>query len=227
MGEFDDLRASLSERRADREAARVEALLAGEAVIGLGRRLEALRRTAVEDDPALAALEEEHEEAVAARSGARRRLAATIAEEATALGRITPFTDPVTEVGRLDDRTPVLLLPLRLETRFKPSPAGAPQLWVRVYPDACLVDGFEESLSASEVQNGTAFWAAVWRAGGDDGLERAAWRELVSAAGAGRAGWIVRTLLPKNPGDKPQPADATLDLIVVATGPQPAAVGAY
>ena len=35
MSEFDDLRASLSERRADREAARVESLLAGEAVIGL------------------------------------------------------------------------------------------------------------------------------------------------------------------------------------------------
>ena len=37
----------------------------------------------------------------------------------------------------------------------------------------------------------------------------------------------MRTLLPKNPGDKPEPADATLDLIVVATGPQPGAVGDY
>ena len=48
----------------------------------------------------------------------------------------------------------------------------------------------------------------MWRAGGDEALERAAWRELVAACGAGRAGWIVRTLVPKNPGDKPQPADA-------------------
>lgn len=227
MSEFDDLRASLSERRADREAARVAALQAGEAVIGLGRRLEALRRTAAGDDPALVALEEEHEQAVAAQAGARRRLTGSLAEEKAAVESISLFTDPVTGVSRLDDRTPVLLFPLRLETRFKPSPAGTPQLWVRVYPDACLVDGFEDSLSASEVQNGTAFWAAVWRAGGDQGLERAAWRELVSAAGAGRAGWIVRTLVPTNPGDKPEPADATLDLVVVATGPQPAAVAAY
>ncbi len=227
MSEFDDLRASLSERRADRETARVEALVAGEAVIGLGRRLESLRRTAAADDPALVALHEQHEQAVATQAGARRRLTGTLAEEAAAVESISLFTDPVTEVGRLDDRTPVLLFPLRLETRFKPSPTGTPQLWVRVYPDACLVDGFEESLSASEVQNGTAFWAAVWRAGGDEGLERAAWRELVSAAGAGRAGWIVRTLGPKNPGDKPEPADATLDLVLVATGPQPTAVSAY
>ena len=42
---------------------------------------------------------------------------------------------------------PILLFPLRLETRFKRPPAGQPQLWVRVYPDDCLVDGFEESLT--------------------------------------------------------------------------------
>ena len=67
----------------------------------------------------------------------------------------------------------------------------------------------------------------MWRAAGDEGRERAAWRELVAACGAGRAGWVVRTLVPKNPADKPEPADATLDLIVVATGPQPAELAAY
>ena len=34
-------------------------------------------------------------------------------------------------------------------------PAGEPQLWVRVYPDECLVDGFEESLTETEVLAGT------------------------------------------------------------------------
>ena len=38
---------------------------------------------------------------------------------------------------------PILLLPLRLETRFKQfgSPDGTlHQLWVRVFPDDCAVD---------------------------------------------------------------------------------------
>ena len=227
MAEFDDLRTRLADQRTERESARSAAILAGETVVGLERRLETLRRSAAPEDPALAALEEQHEKAFAAASEARGRLADAVGEEAAVVESIARFTDPVDGVRRLDDRTPVLLFPLRIETRFRPSPAGAPQLWVRVYPDTCLVDGFEDSLSQSEVENGTAFWAAVWRAGGDEGLERAAWRELVSAAGAGRAGWIVRTLLPKNPGDKPEPADATLHLILVATGPQPGAVTDY
>ncbi len=87
---------------------------------------------------------------------------------------------------------PILLLPLRIETRFKTTAAGAPQLWVRVYPDTCLVDGFEGSLTEQEVTNARAFWAAIWRAGGDEALERAASRDIVASHGSGRASWVVR-----------------------------------
>src|SRR5882762_10368014 len=55
------------------------------------------------------------------------------------------FTDPRTNAPMLDDATPFLLFPLRLETRFASVPrlgALQPQLWVRVYPDDCLIDSF-------------------------------------------------------------------------------------
>jgi hypothetical protein len=225
VAEFEELRDRLAAGRREREAARAAALAATEAVTGLQRRLDSARRTASPDD--LAGLEHEQADAVAAAAAARSRLADAIGAEAGLAEAIARFTDPVTAAERLDDRTPILLLPVRIETRFKQSPAGTPQLWVRVYPDTCMVDAFEDSLTATEVANGSAFWAAIWRAAGDEGRERAAWRELVAACGSGRAGWVVRTLLPKNPGDQPEPADHTVDLIVIATGPQPPAVAAF
>ena len=131
----------------------------------------------------------------------------------------TDFTDPTEELSRLPDSVPILLFPLRLETRFKPGDDGRPQLWVRVYPDNCLVDSFEPSLTEQEVENGAAFWASIWRAGGDETLERAAWRELVASHGSGRA-WIIAHYLPLNPSDKPQ-RDSPEDILLVVTAPGP------
>src|SRR5436305_4377096 len=64
------------------------------------------------------------------------------------------FTDPRAGVALLDDATPFLLFPLRLETRFGMAMrdgAPRPQLWVRVYPDDCLIDSFQPLPSATEI----------------------------------------------------------------------------
>ena len=66
------------------------------------------------------------------------------------------FADPTANVTRLDDSTPILLLPLRIETRFKELVDGdrtRNQLWVRVYPDDIAVDTFEEVLAEVEISN--------------------------------------------------------------------------
>ncbi|HEX7745060.1 MAG TPA: hypothetical protein VF462_07350 [Micromonosporaceae bacterium] len=99
---------------------------------------------------------------------------------------------------------------------------------MRVYPDVCLVDSFEPELSTQEVDNARAFWAAIWRAGGDEAGERTAWRDLVAAHGSGRAGWIVRRYEPLNPLDQPQRGDpAGVLLVIVATDPLPSAAAEY
>ena len=42
-------------------------------------------------------------------------------------------------IERWDASVPILLLPVRLETRFMRNAAGASELWVRVYPDELSV----------------------------------------------------------------------------------------
>ena len=92
-----------------------------------------------------------------------------------------------------------------METRFKTVNQQA-QLWVRVYPDDCLVDSFEPLLSRKEVNNAARFWAEFYSAGkaadpanpGAEVLARqqAAWALLVKAHGDGRAAWITKQLRP-------------------------------
>ena len=59
----------------------------------------------------------------------------------------------------------MLFLPVNIETRFMTSAAGAPELWVRIYPDQIAIDSHEPELTAQEIADGTGYWDAVWRAG--------------------------------------------------------------
>ena len=133
-----------------------------------------------------------------------------------AAGRL-PGEDPRRMIGQLADRSPLALLPLRIETRFGSGDDGRPQLWVRVYPDDCSIDTFEPDLSTNEVENAKRYWMRIWRAGGVEGDERAAWRDLVAAHGSGRAGFVVDEFQPTNvasPPTKAQPAD---EILVIPT----------
>ncbi len=89
-----------------------------------------------------------------------------------------------------------------------PNDEAAPrhQLWVRIYPDDCSIDTFEPTLSTTEVQNAKRYWQGIWRAGGVEDDERAAWRDLVAAHGSGRAGFDRRRLPAGQLGDRPTKA---------------------
>jgi hypothetical protein len=92
----------------------------------------------------------------------------------------------------LSSTVPILLLPVRLETRFGQGSKG-PELWVRVYPAQISIDTHEDPLTAQEQKDGNAYWTAIGQVvGGDEeGLKRA-WRELATKHGATRAAWIVQ-----------------------------------
>src|SRR5207302_4338460 len=106
-------------------------------------------------------------------------------------------------------------MPVRIETRFVNS-AEQPQLWVRIYPDDCSIDIFEETLSDPELANAKLFWQGIWRAGGIEADERAAWQGLVGAHGSGRASWIVDHYGPTNL-PAPEKAAASDEILVIPT----------
>lgn len=125
------------------------------------------------------------------------------------------MSDPRTDVAQLTDELPLLLFPLRIETRFmRPDTTGrGHELWVRVFPDPCLVDTFESEPSQIEIASARRYWQAVWRSRGEDG-ERAAWRNLVASHGAGRARWLREAHGPLDPVARPDPAPPPETLVL-------------
>jgi len=158
-------------------------------------------------------------------SAARARVQRAREAASAAQAAFVPFSDPRQSAVEFSTNSPFALLPLRLETRFATVGEGAAaghQLWVRIYPDDCSIDTFEPVLSTTELANAQRYWRAIWRAGGVDGDERAAWRSLVAAHGSGRAGWIVDSYRPTNLSDpnlpqKPVKAKATDEILVIGT----------
>ncbi len=133
-------------------------------------------------------------------------------------GQLEPLTDPRKAIGGLDAQYPILLFPMRLEARFVTvtrDGVEARELLVRVYPDDCLVDSFEPDLSDGEVKNARRYWCSVWAAGGDEGLQRAAWRELCAAHGAGRALYLTKQYAPL-PGSDAVPLRSNGNEVILA-----------
>jgi hypothetical protein len=191
---FADLQTKLNQTRVDRESLELELFAAREKLARIQREKQQQARVSPERQPEL----EKEERATQSRI-ARVTASLTKAKqlEAAGLEQFIGFTDPRTNLAQLSDRTPILLVPLRIETRFKTivteAGGGQDQLWVRVYPDDIAVDAFEPLLSESELANAAIYSAAIAAAGDDEGQQRAAWRALVSAHGSGRAYWITQT----------------------------------
>ncbi|MBZ5534020.1 MAG: hypothetical protein LAO20_21530 [Acidobacteriia bacterium] len=120
-----------------------------------------------------------------------------------------PGTPPVVgEPHQLDAATPVLFLPVNIETRFMDGPDGRSELWLRIYPDQIAINSHEPELTDQEIADGTTYWDAVWRAGNPPASAdavKAPWRGLASIYGSPRAAWIAQTMTPSNLALQPVP----------------------
>ncbi|MEV6397048.1 hypothetical protein AB0M39_20045 [Streptomyces sp. NPDC051907] len=118
----------------------------------------------------------------------------------------------------LSDDYPVLLGPVRLETRFTPT-----ELLVRVFPDEWAIDKSEPLPSEAESGALRAYWTGLWRAGGAAAAEQAAWQEFTGRVPAGRASWLKAAYPPANAADRPAgvPQDTAV-LVIVSEAALPA-----
>lgn len=111
---------------------------------------------------------------------------------------------PRNAVRNLDDRTPFLLFPVRIETIFVPVQSAEglahTELWVRIYPDDVAVHTHEQILTDSEVVAGELYWTELVTAehlrDERDNRRRAGWRHLVDLFGGQRAAWVARQTRP-------------------------------
>ena len=101
------------------------------------------------------------------------------------------------DLARLSADFPVLLFPVRLETRFDTPSGQSPALKLRIYPDTILAEAHEPLLTREEYQVGVAYWGTAWTD------EAQAWRELVRQTRPQRAAWIVLVTRPTNLDERP------------------------
>ncbi|WP_260735077.1 hypothetical protein [Tunturiibacter lichenicola] len=105
----------------------------------------------------------------------------------------------------LDAQTPLLMLPVNIETRFMSS-GDTNELWVRIYPDQIAINSHEPELTIQEIADGQSYWNTVWAAGLPSptlDAVQAPWRGLASLYGAPRAAWIALQMTPTNLSSQP------------------------
>jgi hypothetical protein len=91
---------------------------------------------------------------------------------------------------------PLLLLPLRIETRFADTARGA-QLWLRIYPDQIAIDSHDPQLSIDEWSAALQYWTAMWPLKASDMAgQQAAWADLAAAFGPRRAAYVASLTQP-------------------------------
>ena len=93
---------------------------------------------------------------------------------------------------------PLLLLPVRIETRFADTPGG-PQLWVRIFPDQFAIDSHDPNLTADEWAAALQYWTAMWPLmASQTNLQQQAWASLAATFGPRRAAYIANRTGPSD-----------------------------
>ena len=198
MPSLSDTQKELTALRAQRDQAAAETRLLDLRARDLRARLAALHRRAPRDEEAIRI---EGEIAALDREIKQRRvqagaLAGSIRGQAAVVAEVTVED----LVAQLDDNIPVLMFPVRLETKFAGAGRGV-DLRVRIFPDDVQVSAHDPLLSAAERDAGAAYWADRGRAlalAADERrtAEQGAWSLIATRFGGPRARYIARTTKP-------------------------------
>jgi hypothetical protein len=145
-------------------------------------------------------------ESGAARAAVTQGNSAVLAAIAALVGPGSDRPSVEAEVLRIEATSPVVLLPVRIETRFG-TQGPAKVLRVRIYPDEIFLNTHEYAVTAEEKQAGIDYW--VPPKGETLPPESIRWRRLVDRFGAPRAAYLARAFRninePPYSGCAPQP----------------------
>lgn len=110
--------------------------------------------------------------------------------------------------SHLDSQTPIVLLPVRLETRYFASDAEHYELRVRIFPDDIHLDSHQPMITSTEYELTRGYWDSRL----DEGVESDAailrWQELCQEAGDSRAMWLAGKLDPFGKGGRFEPGQS-------------------
>ena len=108
------------------------------------------------------------------------------------------------EFATLERDVPLVLLPVRLETKFDRNSGAADTLRVRIYPDEVHADRHDPRLSSPERAAALEYWRATWRGDSCAATDpnaahtrrRMAWDDLCRKVGPNRAAWVTAATRP-------------------------------
>lgn len=96
----------------------------------------------------------------------------------------------VASTAQLDPVTPMLMLPVRLETKYGRDATGAILLRIRVYPDDIHFDSHQPELTQRELDAAATYHSSM-PAGVSAADALAAWATLARAVGPSRVEWVA------------------------------------
>jgi len=228
MPDFREIQGNLQNAKRSREQSRQSVFLSEEKLKKLAKEKENLLRSYSTDSEVVQHIIAKENSLKSQIADGRGQLQTDIKAELDILNIFQPFTDPREHIQQFSDDLPILLFPVRLETRFKRVTGDTGgvqhQLWVRIFPDECSIDTFENVLSEDEVILAQSYWTTIWSGGksDDENLQtliqnklKTAWKNLTGNFQPGRAYWITQNYQPVNEADLPDRTNETEIILVI------------
>lgn len=131
--------------------------------------------------------------------GSATKLKELSASVHAAIGSLFVGQEPQQLIEQWNDSLPILLFPVRVETKYSNSTAEKQkQLLVRIFPDDIAVVTHEKLLTQAELDAGHSHWKALWLAEDNSIQKKASWNLLEKQCGVNRAAWVAVQTKPEN-----------------------------